>query len=284
MYLGNNKCFAGNTIATYGGGDCALYCPNTNIVSSSNFSALFRSDLVTYAYHIPPEEIELSGSKTWNSVQSIYLDDDDEEIGWWFNMNPGSSVNMTFDLWMDTDEVYMQIDDEDVGYTVQNGTYNFVTEEIKDDLYSRGYKISFKTDNPMVNGTIGTVDFAYTETLYSTAKASTNQTCLNFNLLRGCVYEYDYGDDFCIVQYNNYEERNWGHDYSPYCTSVNQTGRDKAFAGFLIPVSTAIVMIIIAFNITVSWIISKRAAHLADKNEDVTLSSVDKFDSFKENI
>lgn len=265
LYAGNNPCFSGNTISTYGE-DCMMYCPNTNIISSLN-ATKFSINTVIFSYNKTASEIPITSEpKVFSQFEYIYIDDDDEEIGWWFNLNPGSTIDMTFNV--TTDQVYIQIDDEDVGYTIpsgETGSYLYAFEE-KNGIYSKGSKVSFKTDSDTVRGNVGYVNFEYKETYFDVSNAS---ACIR----PFCVYNFDYGDDFCLAVFNG-NPRSWSNDYSPSCTTIIQSGRDQAYAGIIIPIAVILIVLIIIFNTFVIWFLAKRRSRTALVADEETLTSL----------
>ena len=249
MYLGNNKCFAGNTIAMYGG-DSYVYCPNTKIVSNLNASSFYAPSTAIQGYFATPNDFEIVGTSAYRATLEFSIDDDDEEIGWFFNFNPGTFVEMTFNVTQP--DIFIQVDDEDFGFTIPvNDTTKVATvkyDTLKGNLPSRGYKISFTTQNENTRGDAGLVSFYYNITQYA---PPTKRNCTTLNLPLGCVWDFKFKDDFCILQYNDLTYRNWNSDYSPYCTSITQDGRDQAYTAFLFTIATLLAILIIIINVAV---------------------------------
>lgn len=269
LYNGNNPCFSGNTVATYGGDD-ALYCANPWTISGLN-ATVFSTGVTLYSFNQTASDIQVVDSQYFNYTTNIYIDDDDEEIGWWFNINPGSKVQMYFsNIYSNGSDIYMQIDDEDAGYTIPNGSDGayLYAPEVENNIYSRGCKISFKTDGEF-RGYAGNVEFNYLETYFSVENATSICRFSPF-----CLYDIPFPSDFCLLVRNvNY--RDWSNDYAPSCVRILQTGHDKTIAGIIIPVFSEIIALIIIINIVVMCVLAKQRNKLSEFTEEESLTKMD---------
>lgn len=250
----NNACFAGNTIATYGQ-DNVLYCVNTYFVDSANVSIL-NTGVVASLYYEPESSFVLNGLKNFSFVGSIYIDDDDEELAWWFNFNPGSYVNMNFSSIETGSELVLQIDDDQV-YEIPDGDggmYSFAPEKIKGGLPSRGYKLSFTTTNDSLptDQTYGYVSFFYQQTLYSyknetsalTLPEYANDSCY----IGACLWDFSWTEDVCI-NINNFNVRYDDHDYAGICVQIIQNGFYWEWTMFFVVLSVVLIEIIVVVNV-----------------------------------
>jgi len=261
LYSGNNNsCFSGNTAATYGS-DNMLYCPNTYLISKTNITIL-NTGVVAYLYNQPASSIAMNPGQNFTMYTGdLYIDDDDEEIAWWFVFNPGTQLQMTFTDVNATAELVAQIDDDDY-FEIPGGNSTaplFAPSTLKHGLPSRNYKFSFTTNNVDLetDETYGKVSFEYVSTVYGQEGPSvsiSNTSCNVFE--RSCVWEYEFGEDACISIWNN-NARDWGNDYSGACVQINQVGWDEGWTAFLVPLSVLVAITIIVINVAVMLISNK---------------------------
>jgi len=275
-YKGNhNDCFAGNTITTYGH-DNAMYCPNTKIVSSMNIT-MFGKRATASIYKQPPSDIPLDGQRNWTHTEAIYIDDDDEELAWWFNINPGSYVDVTFSQIPDGSKLVLQVDDDDT-YSIppgDEGAYTVKPDPIEEySLPSRGYKLSVTTKNSslVTKEYYGFASFHYLQTLYGSQVAPINgsTTCSASQIF--CYWEFDFGEDVCVNFYDLNLERNGQSEYAGSCIQIVQNGWNYGWNAFLIPLSCLLVILVICCNFFVSFSVSKFANR---RSEIVTYSNLE---------
>jgi len=243
-YRGRSDCFAGNTIGLNGGGDNFLYCPNTHIVQNVNISYPYL--LSTYSYNTSAEHIPLLNTTNnfyWDD--SIYIEGDDDE-NWWLNFNPGTSVHIEFTKMNASVPATLFIDDDDAFVIPPgNSSFTFSVDTLPDGLPSRGYnfRVHSTTDVKVFN-TVGWISFNANQTAYD-PKDST-AICETGILKSSCLYEYDFGEDGCVLFVSGGTYQNYGAEY---CPVIQQAGRDRAYMGVLIPVTVVIVLLILVVNI-----------------------------------
>mmetsp|Transcript_19851 Transcript_19851/g.76063 ORF Transcript_19851/g.76063 Transcript_19851/m.76063 type:complete len:345 (+) Transcript_19851:32-1066(+) len=282
FYAGNhNECFVTTSAAFYNG-DNVLYCPNAHVVSE--ISLLDFNHLVsaqTFTGVNSYKDLPIVGSvASAPYTTDIYIDDDDQNVWWYFNMNPGSVVSMTF-FSVTGEGLQVQVDDEDQYDLVPNEEgQQFVFTTSADDE-ARGYKMEVYATNQTMMGTWqGQVRFDYNQTYFSDPPDAYNIDEFQCAGLLGanCTWELDWDTDICISMWYP-GEHYFGNNWDGQCVEVNQLGRPK-WSAVLIPTSVFLLVVIVVANIMVCLVAERLAKRTS--NDDPFMEPMDTFTSADE--
>ena len=112
IYPGSgNNCLGKNTVAMYGQ-DNFLYCPNTLLVSNLNITDTSLGVSVQTVLGVNEESFSIVDTQTLNETESIRIDYSGKTY-WYFNMNPNSSVSMSFTE-ITSESLTLSVDDDDL--------------------------------------------------------------------------------------------------------------------------------------------------------------------------